>query len=128
LLRRGTILLLLFAVVVQALPLRVCAIEQAVSGNSCHEQGIRPGQRPAAASGDGSGHAAGAVPCDAACPCEKPKGELDRHVPPVEPVDFTPCAVFHPDLDWSPIPTPVSSLVERPPQGVAPSVILPLLI
>jgi hypothetical protein len=126
LLRRNVVILLLLAVGIQTLPLRACAVEQAISGQSCHDDVAADGRLSHTAQGldghatDGPGHAD--------CRCELPKGDVDRHVPVGTPLDLVAPFPLLPDLTLPP-----TSLAAVPPAGPPPEqctapVTLPLLI
>ena len=127
-LHRGIVILLLLAVGVQALPFRTCAVEQALLGQSCHDDGVATADRGDSDRASGfDGHATDG-PREPNCPCETPKGELNRHVPVDAPVDFIATAHTLPDLSLALNTLDFVPVVEPPPDKAAPKVTLPLLI
>jgi hypothetical protein len=130
-LRGLLIFLLLVAVGVQTLPLRVCAVEQALAGRSCHDnRGAVVSQNDTSLIVDNGshGHAATDGEPDRACRCEMPKGGVDRHVPPDAPVDFLPAHATPLDLGLISASLVLLPAAEQPPSMLAASVNLPLLI
>ena len=130
-LRALVIFLLLVAVGIQTLPLRVCAVEQALAGRSCHDNsGALVEQNDAQLIVDNGphGHAATDGKPDRTCRCEMPKGGVDRHVPPDSPLDLVPAQAAPLDLGLVLVSAAFVPTVEQPPNVAAASVSLPLLI
>jgi hypothetical protein len=128
--RRVISILVLLAVGVQTLPVRVCAVEQAVTGRSCHDREIAPTARaacfvPAAAQLDGHADSSGGHH-DAACQCETPKDETDRNVAVAVP-DLIPAFTAPLDLKLVVLDHVHLPAAEPPPDDVAVAVTLPLL-
>jgi hypothetical protein len=123
---RFSILILLIAVGVQALPLRVCAVEQALSGQSCHDVGASVNGAACAAAPGLDGHA-GDRPCDANCRCEMPSGQLNRHIPSTAQLDLLPASVAVLDLHLSRANLTKALPPCSPPGTATSTVILPLL-
>jgi hypothetical protein len=127
----GTIFLLV-AAVVQATPLRSCALSRAVSGSSCHEGEVA--LAPVAAEhADGArvwddGHAGSGEAHDPSCACERPKGQLNRDVSAGTPATPAPDSV--PTLDFI-LPAGGVTFIspaEPSPDGIQVARNLPLLI
>jgi hypothetical protein len=123
-------MLVLVAVSVQTLPVRVCAVEQAVAGGNCHDEhrdrsGVEG--RADAVAGSLDGHAGSTGDHDAGCLCEMPKGELDRHVPAAVPVDLVPVVAVPSDLQLVLAYDRSLPPVDRPPDVGRVGLTLPLL-
>jgi hypothetical protein len=125
--RGFVIFLVIMAVGVQTLPLRACALEQAVAGRSCHERDGAVVESDIADNGV-HGHAAADGESDRNCRCEMPKGGVDRHMPPDAPVDLLPARATPLALSLVLVSARLVPAVERPPSVAADSVTLPLLI
>jgi hypothetical protein len=130
-LRGFVIFLLLVGVGVQTLPLRVCAVEQAIAGQSCHDHDTVAVQRTETGSTDlkgFDGHAAAGGESDQTCRCELPKGGLDRHVRPDAPIDLLPAQIIPVDLVFATANhTFVPAALEQSPSAATAAITLPLL-
>jgi hypothetical protein len=130
LIRRAVTILLFLALNVQTLPVRVCAVEQIVTGRSCHDAvpAVAGCERQTAAAEPAlDGHAGPSQHHHSDCQCEKPKGELNRSGPVTVPIDFVPAASasFDPSLFCAErlfLPTAQPS-----PDNVSGALLLPLL-
>jgi hypothetical protein len=130
-LRALIILLLLVGVGIQTLPLRVCAVEQALAGNSCHDDHHRPALHQGARLSivDAlDGHASTGGDSDPACRCELPKGGFDRQLRPDVPIDLLPTVLIPLDLGSACARAIILPAVDQPPNLAAKPVTLPLLI
>jgi hypothetical protein len=129
-LRGFVIFLLVMGVVVQTLPLRACALEQAVAGRSCHERdgtGVEHDEAPLIADNGLHGHAATDGESDRNCRCEMPKAGVDRHVPADAPVDLLPAQAKSLDVSLALVSAVIVPALEQPPSVAANAVSLPLL-
>jgi hypothetical protein len=127
LIRRSVIILILVALGVQTLPVRVCAVEQAVTGSSCHDLPSAEGAFSSFADPRFDGHVRSDGQHEPECQCGGPKGELDRHVPFQTQGDHFPPVEAHPDLQRIIIDHPLLTAAVPPPDAAAAAVTLPLL-
>jgi hypothetical protein len=129
---RGLVIfLVLVGVGVQTLPLRVCAVEQTLAGQSCHDRdGGTAGQSatPLVDTGVHGHTAASDGESDRTCRCEIPKGGVNRHVPPDAPVDLLPAHATPLELSFVLASAVSAPTIDQPPNAAAASVNLPLLI
>ena len=121
--RRVLLTFSLVAVLIQALPLRACALELALTGGNCHATGaedLTSQGMDGHAGTDGHAH-------DPACPCETPKASMDRLQPiAVHAVDLLP-ALSPLQLEALVQQDACSSPTLQPPRAGVCGVQLPLL-
>jgi hypothetical protein len=129
---RGLVIfLLLMGVGGQALPLRVCVVEQTLVGRSCHDQDgpiVQRSDAPFVVDNGLHDHTAADGESDRTCRCEMPKGGVNRHVSPDAPVDLLPANAAPVELSLVLASAVFIPTIEQPPKVAAASVNLPLLI